>query len=393
MLEKMVVFGKNLPAKLRRKENLTFVIMEWNKIYADDFWNIGSLPEVANWGGEQLLLRELKKKIKDEHNFHYAMERLTAPEDFSFYQKEELDLLALKKIKNKKELEKKLAKHQQKYFWLLNSYYNTKVLPTSYFKKILNSFSPVAAKEKIKEIHKLKDEAVKHKKEVVRKFSLPKKILKISRCLAFSIWWQDHRKSYIFQANHIIDLLLKALSKQHGVDFDDLHHYSVREIENLAVKGKKLSAKEIKSRRKNFFIVFNPRRGKELHISGERAKKLATPYIEEKVDLKIKEFKGLVINRGKARGKVRILLSPNEAKKMKKGEILVAAMTSPDYIVALRKAAAVVTDEGGMTCHAAIVSRELKIPGIVRARIATKVLKDGDLVEVDANKGIVKILK
>ncbi|OGI35302.1 MAG: hypothetical protein A2407_02495 [Candidatus Moranbacteria bacterium RIFOXYC1_FULL_44_8] len=78
---------------------------------------------------------------------------------------------------------------------------------------------------------------------------------------------------------------------------------------------------------------------------------------------------------------------------MKKGDILVTTMTTPDYIVALRKASAVVTDEGGMTCHAAIVSRELKIPGIVATKIATKVLHDGDLVEVRANHGVVKILK
>jgi len=60
---------------------------------------------------------------------------------------------------------------------------------------------------------------------------------------------------------------------------------------------------------------------------------------------------------------------------------------------AIKKASAIVTNVGGITCHAAIVSRELKIPCIIGTKIATKVLKDGDLVEVDAQKGIVKILK
>jgi pyruvate,water dikinase len=68
-------------------------------------------------------------------------------------------------------------------------------------------------------------------------------------------------------------------------------------------------------------------------------------------------------------------------------------MTRPEYISAMKKAAAIVTDEGGITCHAAIVSRELKKPCIIGTKIATKVLKDGDLVEVDADKGIVKILE
>ena len=79
--------------------------------------------------------------------------------------------------------------------------------------------------------------------------------------------------------------------------------------------------------------------------------------------------------------------------KMDKGDVLVSPMTSPDFVLAMKKASAVITDAGGITCHAAIVSRELKIPCIVGTKIATKVLKDGDLVEVNANKGIVKIIK
>ena len=65
-------------------------------------------------------------------------------------------------------------------------------------------------------------------------------------------------------------------------------------------------------------------------------------------------------------------------------------MTTPDMIMVMHKAAAFVTDEGGITCHAAIVSREMKKPCIVGTKIATKVLKDGDMVEVDATDGTVK---
>ena len=68
-------------------------------------------------------------------------------------------------------------------------------------------------------------------------------------------------------------------------------------------------------------------------------------------------------------------------------------MTRPEFVQAMKKAVAVVTDEGGITCHAAIVSRELNIPCIIGTKIATQVLNNGDLVEVNANHGIVKILK
>jgi len=78
---------------------------------------------------------------------------------------------------------------------------------------------------------------------------------------------------------------------------------------------------------------------------------------------------------------------------MQDGDILISSMTTPDMVPIMKKAAAFVTDEGGITCHAAIVSREMKKPCIIGTKIATKILHDGQLVEVDANRGIVKIIK
>jgi pyruvate,water dikinase len=96
---------------------------------------------------------------------------------------------------------------------------------------------------------------------------------------------------------------------------------------------------------------------------------------------------GLSAAAGVATGKVRVLASPDQNASFAAGDVLVAAMTSPDWVPILRRAAAVVTDGGGATCHAAIVSRELGIPCIVGTRRATQVLRDGELVTVDASRG------
>ncbi len=106
----------------------------------------------------------------------------------------------------------------------------------------------------------------------------------------------------------------------------------------------------------------------------------------------MKEVKGSPAFVGKATGKVQIVLNPAAAQ-METGSILVTHMTTPDFVSIMRRVGAIVTDEGGLLCHASIVARELKKPCIVGTKFATQVLKDGDLVEVDANKGIVKILK
>ena len=98
---------------------------------------------------------------------------------------------------------------------------------------------------------------------------------------------------------------------------------------------------------------------------------------------------GLAASAGRASGVVRVLQSPDQGDRLQGGEVLVAPMTSPDWVPTMRRAAAIVTDGGGMTCHAAIVSRELGVPAVVGARNATTVLRDGELVTVDGAQGTV----
>ncbi len=122
-----------------------------------------------------------------------------------------------------------------------------------------------------------------------------------------------------------------------------------------------------------------------------------TTYKEQKCDdeQKICEedarilLKGETASRGIASGTVKVIKDPSELSKIEKGDVLVANMTTPDMVPAMQKAAAIVTNEGGMTCHAAIVSREMGIPCIVGTEHATEVLKEGSVITVHATRGIV----
>ena len=98
---------------------------------------------------------------------------------------------------------------------------------------------------------------------------------------------------------------------------------------------------------------------------------------------------GQIASKGTARGIVRIVRTRSHCTAVEEGDIIVSPMTTPDFLPAMQRAAAYVTDEGGITCHAAIVSRELKKPCIIGTKYATQILKDGDLVEVDAERGVV----
>jgi len=114
---------------------------------------------------------------------------------------------------------------------------------------------------------------------------------------------------------------------------------------------------------------------------------------EEKEEVKVGVGKiltrGLPASPGIAFGRARVILDVKEAKDFKKGDILVTRMTDPDWVPIMKIASAIVTDEGGMTSHAAIVSRELGIPAVVGTGNATKVIKDGQEITVDAIRGII----
>lgn len=135
--------------------------------------------------------------------------------------------------------------------------------------------------------------------------------------------------------------------------------------------------------------------GRRFILSPNETKKIEK-IIEEKqknANGLVKEIKGLPVTKGVYRGKVKLVIDLNNLKGVRAGDVLVTHMTRPQFNLQIKNAGAIVTNEGGILCHAALLAREFNIPCIVGTKIATKVLHDGDLVEVDADKGVVRILE
>ncbi len=134
-------------------------------------------------------------------------------------------------------------------------------------------------------------------------------------------------------------------------------------------------------------------------ITGKDAEKIRDSFTLYFFSKYKERVKGMIANKGKYTGIVKVLRTifsdrvQEEIKKVKKGDILVANTTGPEVMSACERAGAIVTDEGGITSHAAIVSRELGIPCIVGTKSASHIFKDGDVVEVNANTGIVRKIK
>lgn len=158
------------------------------------------------------------------------------------------------------------------------------------------------------------------------------------------------------------------------------------------VRSGKIPTEEVLKERERHYIYYNF----EL-ITGKGVNEVASTagikIVEESVPDEVKALKGQIAMKGKVTGAVRVLHNKSQIPEMQEGEILVTAMTTPDYLPAMKVAVAFVTDEGGITCHAAIVARELGKPCVIGTKIATQVLKDGDLVEVDAERGVVRVIE
>jgi phosphoenolpyruvate synthase/pyruvate phosphate dikinase len=193
------------------------------------------------------------------------------------------------------------------------------------------------------------------------------------------------RYAQIF-AMYKMEFILKEVARRTKLTLKQARFMLPREIRKALLEGY-VDRQELEERSE--FCVYYAEKDKDMVITGQTAKRIADEIMKEDIG-KVSEIKGQVACLGKAKGHVKIIIRPDDMAKMKKGDILVSIATDPDIVPAMKKAAAIVTEQGGVTSHAAIVSRELGTPCVIGTKIATRVFHDGDTVEVDAEKGIVK---
>ena len=208
-------------------------------------------------------------------------------------------------------------------------------------------------------------------------------------------WGRLRLNKLIFGEESYLSKIISIISKQFGIKTEEIFFYTAEEVEEL-YKKKKVKERELKDR-KDYYAYFMEK-GKAKILQGDDAKEFIKEFI---IDNPSWEIKGKVANHGVARGKAKVIgfgyedfdAINEKINSMDKGDILIAETTSPEIMSACKKAAAIVTNQGGMLSHAAIVSRELGIPCIVGTENAVEMINDGDFVEVNADKGIVKIVK
>lgn len=293
------------------------------------------------------------------------------------------------------EIRKGLESIQHSFHWIQNNYKNVDALPIEFFAGQLLELLQKERHALIGELSELNESVEKHQKECAQ--IKDRNILSVEDFdkllwIGKIGWWVDRRKKYNLIANYYIGKHLEWLCQKYKLSYADADFLLPSEIEKIGNGNATVEDFAI-SERKNGGIHMYDIDGNETIISGDEAREfwsIINPEIKRHAS---DEIRGMIAHKGKICGTVRIVMDAHNPGNFNDGDILVTGMTRPDFLSLMKKAGAFVTDEGGITCHAAIVARELKKPCIIGTRISTQVLQDGDWVEVDADKGIVKILK
>ncbi len=291
-----------------------------------------------------------------------------------------------------KNILKKIEEYQQKMFWMNNAYAGAKVLSVEHFieeiKHILEKYhDPKREIQQEEEHFKTIEE---RKKAFFEEHALSndlKTLIETNDAMGII---HDVRKEVITHSNHFIDLFAARIGKELSIPLEDIRYLSHYEIEEAILKT--ITKAELEERKRKSVFITEYGETQYIAIGKEAEEIIATVSAEHSHEAQ-EMLKGHCASQGHAIGIVKVCRGMEEVAKFQEGQILVACMTQPEFVPAMKKAAAIVTDEGGLTCHAAIISRELRKPCIISTKKATRVLKDGMKVEVNATEGYVKVIK
>ncbi len=349
-------------------------------------------------GTEYLLQRIIEKypKLKNE------IQAAVGPSRPTFVAEESADLLrlaidfkqkhvdSLSALKNANpKLFEKLVKHQKKFFWIQNNYKYTDPISLEIFFETLQREAQKTSEQLHNEISKFDSYVprMKQLREQLTQKTDPQTAEDIE-LLAKIGFWHDSRKKGALIGSHYLNEFLKKASALHQVPLEILQATTVPEFLDFLKTGV-LDQQRIMNRVEKGAMVAD-KTGKFFILTGKELDALSKQVHPTVLVESIQVFEGLGVSPGKVEGICRIVQKPSDA--FNPGEILVSSMTRPELVPLMKKAAGVVTDEGGITSHAAVISREFGIPCVVGTRRATKILKNGMKIQLDANHGAIRIL-
>lgn len=329
-----------------------------------------------------ILAFESELGISDNKEQDLLMSKLIIPKKKSFFVEETENLLkvALKLQKEKSaDIRNDIQNYLKNFAWMTSIAYLGKSQTKEDVMKKINNLIKENPESRLKEVERIKKETLESYQEAMEQIKTSSRLVELIDLSREFIYLQTYRIDIFFLAHFYIYPLLNAIAERFGLEVNELVYLTGDEIVGLLEGGKGVDKKEIKSRISNYALIEET--GKFTLLSGSQVRRVTQRIIEETV------VKGTVANRGRATGEAKLIYEVEDIPKVNKGDIIVSPMTHPKLVPAIIRSSGIITDFGGILCHAAIVSREFGIPCIVGTKTATKVFKDGDLIELNAYEG------
>ncbi len=283
----------------------------------------------------------------------------------------------------------RLVAHQQSWCWLHYNYRGP-LLEMDYFLQIwrgllregLLARKLQASRTRLRTV--ARDQA-----RLVQRLQIDPRHRRLLALAADIVWLKAYRKDCMYFGSYVLNRFIAELSQRAGLTFAQAEYMTPQELRSAITKPT-VSARELTRRRTTSIILGSWDDTKVL--TGQAMQR----FIRQQAWEQPKKLDGVITGQpacpGRATGVVKIVETAEDIPKMRRGDIMLSETTYPALVPAMKMAAAIVTNVGGLTCHAAIVARELKIPCVVGTKVATHILQDGDRVRVDATKGIIRKL-
>ena len=336
---------------------------------------------------EILNLFESELGVKDEKEQNLLISKLVIPQKKSFFVQETEVLLkiALKLQKNKKaDVGRDIQKYLEKYAWMTSIAFLGEFQTKEGVMEKVDELLKEDIDERLKHAERIKKEALEDYKKTLNRIKKSQRVVELIKLAQEFIYLQTYRFDVFSLAHFHARPLLESIGKRFDLQVEELIYLTGDEIRDLLRDEVKVNKQEVKNRIDNFALILE--NNKYTLLSGNQVKKIVQKVIEKIT------VEGIVANRGRATGKAKLVNEVKDIPKVNRGDILVSPMTHPKLVPAIVKASGIITDFGGILCHAAIVSREFGIPCIVDTKNATRVFKDGDLVELNAYEGTARKL-
>jgi phosphohistidine swiveling domain-containing protein len=337
---------------------------------------------------EQYLKQQLKE-LGQEDKFNEYRAVLTSPLLSTSTQQEELSLVEIALLKKQgKDVNQALTDHVLNFGWL-PVFLVGPAWDKEYFKKEVAKLEKKSTEELKKQRQEILDFPANTKEkieEIMGRFSEASLWPRLMQEVAFI---RNESETMVSLASFVLKPIFSQIEKHTSLAKKDLRLLTAPEIRKVLVEGVDMS-KDI-AQREQGVLYYSDRDGFEIE-EGESVKDKFRSIYKRPEQTLGESLAGTAASIGKARGTVKILKNVADIQQFKSGEILVSESTCIDYLPAMRLAAAIVTELGGITSHAAIVSRELKIPCIVGVPNVHLTLRTGMQVEVNANDGTIKVI-